>query len=279
MRIKLGLGGGRWRVLESSNFIHNHERDPKIVKDPTWRPYIRNTTAREAVEKRDEAVRAFLPLARSPSRLSADALPCAQAGIRTNTNSRKRDDNPGPDPPPPKKQARGPSSASLPERPAFLPQPPPKVAATVTTAALPSAAAASATTPTPTPVEQAVPPPPPPPPPASTTVSPAPPAPARRSAATPSFHLPPPDPAAFLADLTAFLSALGPSLAPLARPLHSAGISTLRDLRAFVQFEPASRMALYEDLHSSGGDAAVLDVELVARFEELLVAASASGWR
>ncbi|GAA5835471.1 hypothetical protein JCM9279_004551 [Rhodotorula babjevae] len=255
MRINLGLGGGRWRVLESSNFIHNHERDPNIVKDPTWRPYIRDAAAREAVEERDKA-----------------------NNDRTKSNPKKRDDNPGPDPPAPKKQARGPPTSSLPERPAFLPQPPRQTSTTVTAPALPDADVAATSDATSPSVEPAVP--PPPPPPASTTASPAPPAPARRTGVTPSFQLAAPDPAAFLVDLTAFLSALDPALAPLARPLHSAGISTLRDLRAFVQFEPASRMALYEDLHSSGGpDAALLDVHLVERFEEALVAAQASGWR
>ncbi|KPV76004.1 uncharacterized protein RHOBADRAFT_53004 [Rhodotorula graminis WP1] len=263
MCIHLGGGGGRWRVLESSNFFHNHERDSRIVKDPAWRPVIRNSTVREAVEKRDVA-----------------------AGIRTTTvNPKKRDDNPGPDPPAPKKQARAPPSTSLPERPVFPPSSPAKsaTAAALTAPQHAGFAPTSTSTSTAPSVEPAVPPSappvPPPPPPAPSTASPAPPAPARRSGVTPSFHLPAPDPAAFLADLTSFLSALDPSLAPLAQPLHSAGISTLRDLRAFVQFEPATRMALYEDLHTSGGDAAMLDVDVVERLENALAAAQASAWR
>ncbi|GAA5929356.1 hypothetical protein JCM3775_002319 [Rhodotorula graminis] len=263
MCIHLCGGGGRWRVLESSNFFHNHERDSRIVKDPAWRPVIRNSTVREAVEKRDVA-----------------------AGIRTTTvNPKKRDDNPGPDPPAPKKQARAPPSTSLPERPVFPPSSPAKsaTAAALTAPQHAGFAPTSTSTSTAPSVEPAVPPSappvPPPPPPAPSTASPAPPAPARRSGVTPSFHLPAPDPAAFLADLTSFLSALDPSLAPLAQPLHSAGISTLRDLRAFVQFEPATRMALYEDLHTSGGDAAMLDVDVVERLENALAAAQASAWR
>lgn len=59
-------------------------------------------------------------------------------------------------------------------------------------------------------------------------------------------------------------------------------MSSLRDLRAFVQFEPSTRMALYEDLLASasgGNDAAMLDVELVERLEELLTGAQAAKWR
>ncbi|GAA5911736.1 hypothetical protein JCM8208_005582 [Rhodotorula glutinis] len=277
MRIDLGFGGGRWRVLESSNFFHNHERDSRIVKDPTWRPQIRNSTVRAAVEKRDEAVRALVP-SFSPSAPLSRVLtpsPYTQAGIRSKTgNPKKRDEHPGPDPPPPKKQARALPSASLSDRPVAVPPAIAKPAA----ATAQQHVGTSTSTSTAASAEPAVPPPRPPPS-APSTASPAPPAPARRSGVTPSFHLPAPDPAAFLADLIAFLSALDPTLAPLAQPLHSAGISTLRDLRSFVQFEPATRMALYEDLHTSGGDAAMLDVDLVERLEEALVAAQASAWR
>lgn len=65
VQIHLGAGGRPWRVLASSVFEHNHGRDPRIVKNPAWRPVIKNAAARRAVERRDAQVRAFSSSSRS----------------------------------------------------------------------------------------------------------------------------------------------------------------------------------------------------------------------
>ncbi|TNY22529.1 hypothetical protein DMC30DRAFT_392117 [Rhodotorula diobovata] len=257
VQIHLGAGGRPWRVLASSVFEHNHGRDPRIVKNPAWRPVIKNAAARRAVERRD-----------------------AQHGVRTTQIPRKREGNPEPDAPAAKKQALGQSSAPEPKDSlVVVPGPASPAPAGESAAArggggfaddsaepeskadvLPPAAASPATTPGPSSA----------------------PTPARRVRLSSVLNAPPPDPSAFLADLTAFLTGLDPSLAPLAQVLVGCGMSSLRDLRAFVQFEPSTRMALYEDLLASasgGNDAAMLDVELVERLEELLTGAQAAKWR
>lgn len=49
VRLELNEKIGRWLVdTDGSHFEHNHNRDARIVKDPTWRPTIRMKLARKA---------------------------------------------------------------------------------------------------------------------------------------------------------------------------------------------------------------------------------------
>lgn len=50
-------GGTKVRVTEKTIYEHNHDRNTKIAEDPSWRPFIRNKVAREAIEEHDQAVR------------------------------------------------------------------------------------------------------------------------------------------------------------------------------------------------------------------------------
>ncbi|BGP46179.1 hypothetical protein JCM10450v2_002019 [Rhodotorula kratochvilovae] len=234
------------RVTDFSIYEHNHDRNPKIVEDPSWRPYIRNAAAREAVQKRDEkCVRTTLNSSKKRSGSPAAASPSPKKQLRRLPSVAKSDKSPST------------STSKLPEA-----------------SEAPPRARSSGSSTRKSPFKAAV------PAPAAATPAPAPaPHPARHVRFSSAFASPAPDPAAFLPDLTAFLTALDPSLAPLAAPLHQAGIASVRDLRVFAQLEPDSRAALYEDVQLGGGDAAMLDVEQIDRLEEALAAARAAGWR
>ncbi|GAA5996428.1 uncharacterized protein JCM10292_007601 [Rhodotorula paludigena] len=235
-------GGTKVRVTAKTIYEHNHDRNPKIAEDPSWRPFVRNKVAREAIEEHDQA-----------------------HARRTSNSSRKRAKSPV-QAPSPKKQARRLSNESRATAASPALSSTKKLAeAAVSTEEVQDDVTPLTTHPTPparppTPINAAAPSPPP------------------AASIRPNIsQLLVPDGSTFRPSLRAFLVRVDPSLSAFADPLIAAGIISPRHLALFLQLEPSSRLALYEDL-SIEGEAAMLDVQAIERFEAAIAAGQAGRW-
>ncbi|GAA5910340.1 hypothetical protein JCM6882_003256 [Rhodosporidiobolus microsporus] len=73
VNFKLDSDKGGWVInSDTSELRHNHERDPRIAEDPSWRPIIKNVQAKAALAEADASRSA--PLAHLVSSIATDSL-------------------------------------------------------------------------------------------------------------------------------------------------------------------------------------------------------------
>ncbi|BGP38248.1 hypothetical protein JCM10450v2_002184 [Rhodotorula kratochvilovae] len=240
---------GRWVVeREGSVYAHDHGARAEIVADPAWRP----TVVREAT-------RALLGLppgkrARDKARREDEERRQATKAKKERMKERKArsKEEKTKSPSPPKKKRR--VAVRDDHSPTSWAMPPPAAPPASTSRARPAPPEAPAARPALAPVAA---------PHTAQTSAPL----ARKCAVKPA---PPPvphthAPSDFLPGLTAFLTALHPSLSPLAAPLLRADISSPSALADLALLEPPAREAFLELVRERSTGVSVVQVKMLGR--------------